>query len=151
MAEAEIHRLWTTSLISVKECTRVKSMNYERYPLSESPSQRPPPEAEQSDAEEIAEFVGPLSNEGIALARKKRRYFFLDAKGQRTGTESYDWASGFQNGVAWVRNDGIEALIDAAGELLTTFPIQEHWSFVESIARIRREGAFQFIREDGSL
>ena len=126
-------------------------MNYDRHPFSGSPSQRPPPETKGGSEREAAEFVGPLSADGIALARNKGRYFFLDGKGHRTGAESYDWASGFQNGVAWVRNGRSEALIDSVGKVLTDIPIQDHWPFVEGIARTSSDGMFQFIRKDGSL
>lgn len=109
-------------------------------------SSKPPAEAE-SGVEQILEG----ENE-IGLFRQSGRYFYLRAGGERIG-DSYEWASGFFQGRAWVRDAGVYTLIDTGGKRLTNENIVERWSPEDGFSRVRMaDGTYNFVRYlDGGL
>jgi hypothetical protein len=109
---------------------------YDRYPKPESVE---------------IDWKSETSEDGICLAKKNDRYFYLRADGTRTGTDTYDWAAGFYDGVAWIRNGGVECLIDTDGKRLTALTIKEHYSFEDGICRVKAsDGKYYFIKMDGT-
>lgn len=98
-----------------------------------------------------SDYLGPFSADGIALAISNGKYMFVDRHGIPLGNDSFDWASGFERGTAWVRIGAKHFLVDKTCRPITEEGYDEHWPFVGDIARVRTGEEFAFIKRDGRV
>ncbi|MDR1641162.1 MAG: WG repeat-containing protein [Clostridiales bacterium] len=116
--------------------------------------------------DDYAEWPGqfPTFSEGLAVVADPETglHSYMDTSGSVAISDSFSYASGFKDGVAWVQKDGLWCSITKSGEISDSFnypdlsKYQTHKSytkppFVEGIAIIGNSEEFGYANLDGNV